>query len=260
MTALQRDLPPECRTVDVVAYWSGSQGFKQGYRYRAVVLLDRPIPDTALRAWIQQVNAARAVDGGVQLDDRLCLSTQLHYVAAPLFSGVTDPLPGARLWLFKGKSRRAVLPLSIEKDTDVGRTGRRASGSSAASAISGGGSTLRARGGGGNGDAFSWRVNRHLMSIERGDDHYHVACCKALECWFWENGGEVDPQPILDRIWHLLNRHALTRRGRDYVEREFAGFCAYAEVLQDRERAAAAAKRQASNDTVNKECGREAAR
>jgi hypothetical protein len=52
--------------------------------------LNRPIPDSQLKAWAKTVNKAKGIK---LIDDALFQHVQVHYTARPIFTGMPDPFP-----------------------------------------------------------------------------------------------------------------------------------------------------------------------
>ena len=88
-------LPPEFHDATCYWHWSASQSVPERLgadppdqlRAHLFFWLDRPIPDTALRRW-----ATGLKKGGLPLDPAVFAPVQPHYVAAPVFIGMPDPL------------------------------------------------------------------------------------------------------------------------------------------------------------------------
>lgn len=93
-----RYLPAPLQHAGVILQWSSSAGLKPGVRAHLWCLLDRPVCDKSLRAWVKTL-------GG--FDAGLYQPVQPHYTARPLFDGVEDPL---RQRLFMRQGPRAQLP------------------------------------------------------------------------------------------------------------------------------------------------------
>lgn len=93
-----RYLPPELRGAGCILQWSSSAGIKPGLRAHFWCLLDRPVCDKSLKAWVKSL-------GG--FDAGLYQPVQPHYTARPIFDGVEDPL---RWRLFMRQGPRATLP------------------------------------------------------------------------------------------------------------------------------------------------------
>ena len=93
-----RYLPAPLQRAGVILQWSSSAGLKPGVRAHLWCLLDRPVCDRSLKAWVKGL-------GG--FDAGLYQPVQPHYTARPLFDGVDDPL---RQRLFMRQGPRAQLP------------------------------------------------------------------------------------------------------------------------------------------------------
>jgi hypothetical protein len=93
-----RYLPAPLHRAGVILQWSSSAGLKPGVRAHLWCLLDRPVADKSLKAWVKSL-------GG--FDAGLYQPVQPHYTARPLFDGVDDPL---RQRLFMRQGPRAQLP------------------------------------------------------------------------------------------------------------------------------------------------------
>jgi hypothetical protein len=101
-------LPPEFQDATCWWQWTSSQGFKPDtLNARIYVYLDRPIPDEDLIRWARAINKAA---GRKLIDDALYRAVQPHYVAAPIISGMPDPVP-RRSGLRKGLDDAVALVL-----------------------------------------------------------------------------------------------------------------------------------------------------
>jgi len=93
-----RYLPAPLQRAGCILQWSSSAGVKEGLRAHFWFLLDRPVCDKSLKAWVKSL-------GG--FDTGLYQPVQPHYTARPLFDGIDDPL---RQRLFMRQGPRAQLP------------------------------------------------------------------------------------------------------------------------------------------------------
>lgn len=91
-------LPPELWDATCVWQWSSSQGVKAGGALSCHLFFwsAEPLTDDQLTRWAGEVNAS-----GKIIDAAVYRAVQPHYVAAPLFEGMRDPLP-RRIGLRRG--------------------------------------------------------------------------------------------------------------------------------------------------------------
>ena len=90
-------LPRECAHAGCVIQATSSAGISDGIRVRTWHLADRPVTGAELSRWF----ATSPVDRS------LYRTVQAHYTAAPVFEGISDPMPW-RLYLVPGLERVAV--------------------------------------------------------------------------------------------------------------------------------------------------------
>ena len=101
-------LPPEFQDATCWWQWTSSQGFKPDtLNARIWFWLDRTIPDEDLARWAKAINKAA---GRTLIDPALFRAVQPHYVAAPIISGMPDPVP-RRSGLRKGLDDAVALVL-----------------------------------------------------------------------------------------------------------------------------------------------------
>jgi hypothetical protein len=110
-------LPPEFH--DATCWWtfSGGQGFKPGLNMRLAFWHDRPVYGTELELWLGERMPDPAVPRSkwkrvCPVDVSLYRPVQLTYIAAPLFFGVSDPVPH-RSGIRPGRRDSAPTPFPI---------------------------------------------------------------------------------------------------------------------------------------------------
>ncbi|MGH7074017.1 MAG: hypothetical protein ACREFD_07435 [Stellaceae bacterium] len=103
-------VPPYLRDVTFVGQWSSSTGMKGPGLLSAHLWfwLDRPMTEVELKTWYFADSWLR--DHEHHIDPTLFRLVQIHYTAAPIFEGVTDPLP-RRTGIKKGAKDVASLPI-----------------------------------------------------------------------------------------------------------------------------------------------------
>ena len=100
-------LPTELRDASCVWQWSSSQGVKPGNKLSCHLFFwnGEPLTDAQLDVWAKYVNR-----NGQIIDPAVYRAVQPHYVAAPDFVGMDDPLP-RRIGIREGLSDVAYLEL-----------------------------------------------------------------------------------------------------------------------------------------------------
>jgi hypothetical protein len=121
--------------LDNIAYVvqdSASQGVKPGLRCHVFMMLDKPVPATSIKVWLQALNlehfrediklTASHVALRYPLDVTVCQEDKLIYIAPPVFRGMADPVQRKRIRYSKGgqqtlESSRilSVDPKSVDK-------------------------------------------------------------------------------------------------------------------------------------------------
>lgn len=98
-------LPAWLQGVTCFWQWSSSAGVG-GWSFTKLHLwfwLDRPVDDASLKHWAK---------GALWVDSSLFESVQIHYTAAPVFSGLSDPAPHRHGFL-EGEREEAQVPRSV---------------------------------------------------------------------------------------------------------------------------------------------------
>jgi hypothetical protein len=220
----QRDLPPWATEADFVAYYSGSQGFADVMKLRVFVLLEWPITSAELKRLMKA--------GTCPVDLALYSDAQLHYTATPLFTGnVVDPLPDGRHYFFKRELRRA-RPPALPPELLHPRTPSTARASPRRNDRG----VPRRWAIGGRGGSASPSINAAIatMGDSEGKNGFHAPWNRALATFYYENGPDADPRPLLVRLVREIKAHGT--RDDEYVQRELQGMIGRARVLAGLER------------------------
>ena len=95
-------LPVEFHDVTFFYQFSSSAGVRgwDPFKVHLFYWTEKPLPDVELRRWAQDWNDRL---GRKWLDDRVFLSSQINYIANPIFTGMADPL-GSERWGFIQKT------------------------------------------------------------------------------------------------------------------------------------------------------------
>ncbi|MEI7606783.1 MAG: hypothetical protein WCJ64_05315, partial [Rhodospirillaceae bacterium] len=145
---------------DVTCHWAltGNAGIKSGIRLRLWFWLCRPVEDRELGEWFR----------GYPVDHSVFKPAQEIYTAAPIFKGMSDPVP-RRSGLWRGE-RDEVTPPAIITKTQRAYTG------------TGGGA------GGGGYEHHTARIGDH-----EGGDGFLAPIKSAVASWWAEKGAGADP-------------------------------------------------------------------
>ena len=89
---ISANLPTPFQGVSFVWNLTASYGMKPGFRARLWFLFDHPVEDASLRRF------ASTAPAWMKLDASLFSANQPHYIAAPEFVGLADPVPEGGRW------------------------------------------------------------------------------------------------------------------------------------------------------------------
>jgi len=114
-------LPPYLRDVSFVVQWSSSTGMKSPGLLSAHLWywLDRPLTAAQLKAWFHSEPWFAEQD--THVDPTLFDPIQIHYTAAPIFNGLTDPL---KQRTGMGKREKDVASLPVPEQPQTSRSHR----------------------------------------------------------------------------------------------------------------------------------------
>lgn len=94
---VEEHLPAEFQGASFVYQLTSSAGVKPGLRVRLWFWLETPRTNQEIKPWVKSIKSDEN-----KLDDSLFDSVHLHYTAAPIFEGMSDPTGGDRVGLCQG--------------------------------------------------------------------------------------------------------------------------------------------------------------
>jgi len=170
-------LPPEFHDTTVFAQFSSSQGLPGSEPFISLhlwYLCTRAYSDEELKRWVTFVNRTEKL-----VDPALYNAVQPHYIAAPLFLGMLDPLPRRHgIWEGLYDELELILPPADAKDPEKIAAGGYEPGAGA----------------------------EHFLTQIGGPAGFRRPIFKALSSYIAINGSNADLQPIYRSIREALDR------------------------------------------------------